>query len=70
MVQGTVDVSEMMGSAVHLHISACGRDMIIIVQTMDLKNGADFSIGSPISFAFGGNVAHVFARDTGVNLEC
>lgn len=69
MVKGTVDVSEMMGSAVHLHISACGRDMIIIVQTMDLKNGADFSIGSPISFTFGGNVAHVFARESGKNLE-
>ena len=69
MVKGTVDVSEMMGSAVHLHITACGRDMIIIVQTMDLKNGANFSIGSPIAFTFGGKVAHVFARDTGVNLE-
>ena len=69
MVKGTVDVSEMMGSAVHLHITACGRDMIIIVQTMDLKNGANFSIGSPISFTFDGKVAHVFARETGVNLE-
>ena len=69
MVKGTVDVSEMMGSAVHLHITACGRDMIIIVQTMDLKNGANFSIGSPIAFTFDGKVAHVFARDTGINLE-
>ena len=69
MVHGTVDVSEMMGSAVHLHITACGRDMIIIVQTMDLKNGANFSIGSPIAFTFAGKVAHVFARETGVNLE-
>lgn len=69
MVRGTVDVSEMTGSAVHLHISACGRDMIIIVQTMDLKNGANFAIGTLISFTFGGKVAHVFARDTGANLE-
>ena len=69
MVHGTVDVREMMGSAVHLHITACGRDMIIIVQTMDLKNDTNFSIGSPISSTFNGKVAHVFARETGVNLE-
>lgn len=71
MIHGTVDVSEMMGSAVHLHINACGRDMIIIVQTMDLRgvNPVDFSIGSPIAFTFGGNVAHVFSKETGKNLE-
>ena len=71
MIHGTVDVSEMMGSAVHLHVNACGKDMIIIVQTMDLRgvNPVDFSIGSPIAFTFGGNVAHVFSRETQKNLE-
>ena len=69
MVHGTVDVSEMMGSAVHLHLTACGRDMIVIVQTTDLKSGTAFSIGSPISFTFEGSVAHVFARESGKNLE-
>ena len=34
-ITGKVDVSEMMGSAIHLHVNACGRDTIIIVQTMD-----------------------------------
>ena len=36
-VRGTVDVAEMMGSAVHLHVDACGRDTIVILQTMDLQ---------------------------------
>ena len=35
-ITGTVEVSEMMGSAVHLHVSACGTDTIMIVQTMDI----------------------------------
>jgi multiple sugar transport system ATP-binding protein len=71
MIHGTVDVSEMMGSAVHLHLQACGRDTIIIVQTMDLQgpNKVDFSIGSPIAFTFGGNVAHMFSKTTEKNLE-
>ena len=71
MIHGTVDVSEMMGSAVHLHLNACGKDTIIIVQTMDLQgpNKVDFSIGSTVAFTFGGNVAHVFSKKTEKNLE-
>jgi multiple sugar transport system ATP-binding protein len=71
MVHGTVDVSEMMGSSVYLHMKACGRDTVIIVQTMDLQgpNKVDFSIGSPIAFTFGGNVAHMFSKTTEKNLE-
>lgn len=68
-ITGKVDVSEMMGSAIHLHVNACGRDTIIIVQTMDLKGGEDLSIGSEISFTFGGNAVHVFDKETGENLE-
>jgi len=71
MIHGTVDVSEMMGSAVHLHVNACGRDTIIIVQTMDLRgpNRVDYTTGSPIAFTFGGNVVHMFDPKTGKNLE-
>ena len=68
-ITGKVDVSEMMGSAIHLHVNACGRDTIIIVQTMDLTGGEDLSIGSEISFAFGGNAVHVFNKESGENLE-
>ena len=68
-IKGKVDVSEMMGSAIHLHVNACGRDTIIIVQTMDLKGGEDLSIGSEIAFSFGGNAVHVFNKETGENLE-
>lgn len=68
-ITGKIDVSEMMGSAIHLHVNACGRDTIIIVQTMDLKGGEDLSIGSEISFTFGGNAVHVFDKETGENLE-
>ncbi len=71
MIHGSVEVSEMMGSAVHLHLQACGRDTIIIVQTMDLYgvNQFSFDIGQKIAFTFGGNVAHIFGKETGKNLE-
>ena len=65
--KGTVDVSEMMGSSVHLHVTAEGKDVIVIVPT----NGAaaHFPMGSPVNMIFGGNVAHVFSKETEKNLE-
>ena len=67
-IHGTIEVAEMMGSAVHLHASACGKDTIIIVDTMNLDKGQNLSIGANIQFTFDGNVAHVFSKD-GLNLE-
>jgi len=52
---------------VHLHVAAEGKDVIVIVPT----NGAaaHFPMGSPVNMIFGGNVAHVFDKETGKNLE-
>ena len=69
MIHGTVDVSEMMGSAVHLHVSACGSDTIMIVPTTELESTSAFTIGSPIDFTFNGAMAHLFDRNTKKNLE-
>ena len=70
MLHGTVEVSEMMGSSVHIHLNSLGKDVIIIAQTMDF-NGAHregFKTGEDISFTFGGNVMHLFHRETGESL--
>ncbi len=69
MLHGIVDVSEMMGSAVHLHVRACGSDTIIIVPTTEIESTSAFAIGSPISFTFSGSMAHLFDRNTQKNLE-
>ena len=68
---GTVDVCEMMGSAIHLHVKVLGQDAIIIAQTMDMSGSTrgGFEIGSQVAFTFGGNVIHVFDKETGKNLE-
>lgn len=71
-ISAKVDVSEMMGSAVHLHSTmADGKDVVIIVQTMDMNGHelSSFNMGSTIHFSFGGNVAHVFSKANGENLE-
>ena len=67
-IPAKIDVSEMMGSSVHLHVSAEGKDVIIIVPTTEL-NSDNFKMGSELHFSFTGNVAHVFSKETEKNLE-
>ena len=66
-IKGKVDVSELMGSSVHLHVSAGGKDVVVIVPTNG--NAAHFPMGSEVNMIFGGNVAHVFSKETEQNLE-
>ena len=66
-VPAKVDVSEMMGSSVHLHVNADGRDVIIIVPILDMED--NYNYGDLVHFTFAGNVAHVFSKETGKNLE-
>ena len=66
-VEARIDVSEMMGSSVHLHVSAEGRDVIIIVPTIDMKGS--YHMGDTVHFTFSGKVAHVFSKETEKNLE-
>ena len=68
MIEGTVDVSEMMGSAVHLHINVDGKDCIIIVPTLDLDTG-DLGSGATVRFTFAPNAIHMFDPETQKNLE-
>ena len=68
---GKVDVSELMGSSVHLHVSALGRDVVMVVSTMNMTGAevAALNHGATVNFTFPGHVCHVFNKETGVNLE-
>ena len=69
-ISATVDVSEMMGSSVHLHVNANGKDVVVIIPTIDLDGSAQqmFSYGSKVNFTFGGNVLHMFSKENEKNL--
>ena len=66
-IKSKVDVSEMMGSSVHLHVTAEGKDVIVIVPTTG--GSVAYPMGSELNLTFNGNVAHVFDKETGMNLE-
>ena len=70
-IPGKVDVSELMGSSVHLHVDSMGRDVVMVVSTMNMTGAevAALANGNPVTFNFAGHVCHVFNKETGVNLE-
>ena len=70
-LSGVVDVSELMGSSVHLHVASLSRDVVVVVSTMNMT-GAEveaLSRGTAISYNFPGHCCHVFNKETGINLE-
>ena len=68
---GKVDVSELMGSSVHLHVTSMGRDVVMVVSTMNMTGAevAALTNGADVQFNFPGHVCHVFNKETGINLE-
>ena len=70
-IDAKVDVSEMMGSSVHLHVTAMGRDVVLVVSTMNMTPAevASLTTGAAVKFDFAGHVCHVFSKETGINLE-
>ena len=70
-IEAKIDVGEMMGSTVHLHVTAIGRDVVLVVSTMNMTGAeiAQLTAGTVVNFAFNGNICHVFNKETGINLE-
>ena len=66
----TIDVSEMMGSEVYLHVNAVGRDVVLRIPTTDLpaEHRAGIPYGTEINFAFRPDLIHLFDPETEKNL--
>ena len=70
-LEGTVDVSEMMGSTVHLHMTSLGQDVIAVVNMMEEGNGhaANYRLGDKVEYTFPTSVIHMFSKETSKYLE-
>ena len=69
-ISGTIDVSELMGSTVHVHASVKGYDFVLVIPTIDFDGalGRSFADGAPISFKFEPNAVHFFDKASGKNI--
>ena len=65
-----VDVSEMMGSEIHLHVSCHGKDVVLRVPTTDLdisqRSGLEYK--TEINIAFSDDLVHLFDPESEENL--
>jgi len=71
-VSGNVDLVEMMGSSVNIHVDSPAGSVMIVAPVAEEapESGAEFlSHGEAVRFTFRGGVAHVFDKETGRNLE-
>jgi multiple sugar transport system ATP-binding protein len=69
-VNAVVDVSEMMGSEIYMHETACEKDCVVRVATADLpterRNG--FPLGEKVGLTLNGARVHIFDRETQNNI--
>ncbi|MBR3401524.1 MAG: sn-glycerol-3-phosphate ABC transporter ATP-binding protein UgpC [Parasporobacterium sp.] len=65
-LEGEVEVSEMLGSEVDLHVNCGGDDVVMVLQTMDLNE--DVSIGAKLKFTVQPRLIQLFDKETGNNL--
>jgi len=62
-IEAEVDVSEMMGSELHLHLDANGNEVVAIVPITE-KISADVKHGMKLNFAFQPELLHLFNAET------
>ncbi len=60
----TVDVTELMGSTIHMHVNISGKDAIVIQPTIDLSSEqkTNLSYGSKIHVHFPSSVVNLFSK--------
>ena len=67
-VEAFVDVSEMMGSELHLHMDRKGTDMIMVIPTADLTRSFVSNQHERIGFSFSSRLMNLFDAETGMSL--
>ena len=67
---GKVDVSEMMGSEIHLHVTVGEKDVVLRVPTTVLpkESKAGIPFGTPVHFTFRSDLIHLFDPESEKNL--
>ena len=68
--EARVEVSEMMGSEVHLHVKSGDTEVVIVSPTTDTEGNrmAVILVGDTVRYSFSGGVCHLFDEE-GNNLE-
>ena len=67
-IDATVDVSELMGSELHLHVNSAGKDVVIVVPTTDIDIDSVHGGHKAVKYSFRPDLMHFFDKKTEKNL--
>ena len=67
-LQGTIEVTELMGSTEHVHVTSPDGQFVLIIPVVDLEARGSLKAGDPIWFKFEKNATHLFDKVSGKNL--
>ena len=63
-IDATVDVSELMGSELHLHVNSNGKDVVIVVPTTDVDLDTVHGGHKSVKYTFRNDLIHIFDKET------
>ena len=68
--EAVVEVCELLGSTMHLYVDMDGKEVVLVVQTVDVpaEKLDGFEYGEKIRFTFDTKLAHLFSAETKENL--
>lgn len=67
-IEATVDVSELMGSELHLHVNSNDKNVVIVVPTTDIDITAIHRGHKVVKYSFQPKLMHFFDKQTSNNL--
>ena len=69
-VTGQIEVTELMGSTVHVHVTTPDGNFVLVIPANDLEGeGGTLAAGDSISFKLDAETIHVFDKQTGITLS-
>lgn len=69
-VTGQIEVTELMGSTVHVHVTTPDGNFVLVIPANDLEGeGGTLAASDSISFKLDAETIHVFDKQTGITLS-
>jgi len=63
-IEAKIDVTELMGSELHLHVDSAGKDVVIVVQTTEIDVDGLHGSNKTIHYTFDPKLMHLFDKET------
>ena len=63
-IEATIDVTELMGSELHLHLNSAGKDVVVVVPTTEVDVDKLHGSHETVHYTFKPELMHIFNKET------